>query len=61
MSDRLDTLMQELYQEHRALMAEHLEAAKAGDLERMDAITEKSQAVNAMLDRMERFSKEHKQ
>ena len=60
MRDRLDDLMQELYAEHRVKIAQHLEASKAGDSVKMDALTAELVILNAMLERIENYAKTNK-
>ena len=57
MTDRLDDLAQQLYAEHRQKIAQHLEASKAGDSVKMDALTAELVILNAMLDRIENHAK----
>lgn len=57
MTDRLNELMQELYAEHRAKIALHLNASKAGDSAQMDALTAELDILNAMLERLEIYAK----
>ena len=60
MSDRLDTLMQELYQEAREKNAAYLAASLAGNRKAADALNIELVNLNAMLERMEAFQQKHK-